>query len=430
MRIFLFIFLFLITLRGAFGYLDSVVSIFPSRAFALIFIFAIIYNQSKEKVFGVKWVSKWFFFLVFWVFYSCMQILYMKDVSLGIRQILLLSTGVFIAYSIVALTRDTKDLQMLLNAVIFISLFNVGMGFWEHFTGNHFLLSRFGEQALLSKGNLLTRWFAPTGGHGNPNDYATALFVLTSLASGKLMTKINKAWLVTIAVLLISSFSVLVWTGSRTNMLLLVLFTFFIVIFSTPTKKHEYINVLFFICCIVGIFYYFTSDKVINILNSFWSGIESLLYWRENARIGLTVNAMYTLFVTYGFGAGANNADSFMADGPFPVYGVKSLITAPHSLYGEIMSEYGIFIFAGFVFLSVKLFKELYYISQRNCIHDLHLYSKHALILLVGLSFSVFSPSSSIKIHECWFAIGYCLSIVKIYRIDISIRTKNIPKSI
>ncbi len=409
MKPYLYILLILITVRGAFWFFYAGVAIYPSRLFAILFAIKLVFHNCCFKS-NNRLIGYWSLFLVTWLCYSIMQLLWVSDINSGIRQWLLLATGVFIVYSIMVTTHSLKDITHLSQALTIICLFNAGMGAWEHFTKRPFLLSRFGDFSARTQGLIPFRFFSPAGAHGNPNDFATALFFLAALSTGILFSKGKIIWKLLAVVSGICSFVVIIWTGSRTNMVALPAFAACVLLLAAnASRKSLYlIIVLCTICSSIVISLY--QEDALAMSNSYYSEVETLANWQNNPRVGLLINAVYTANETFGLGAGPNNAHRYMAEGPVSV----AHLTAPHSLYAELLSEYGYLITGGFLYLIISLVLYLFRVWRYFPVAEIRPYAMHGIIVLTFAGYVTFSPSSTINLHEFWFALGYCLALVNI----------------
>jgi len=88
---------------------------------------------------------------------------------------------------------------------------------------------------------------------------------------------------------------------------------------------------------------------------------------------------------------GAGNAEYWM--GNFPIYETRG-ITNPHNWWDEILVDYGIFIFAGYVLFYVGLVARLYKIHQHLGAGTEKMICEALLVSLVGFFLASISSSS------------------------------------
>ena len=126
-------------------------------------------------------------------------------------------------------------------------------------------------------------------------------------------------------------------------------------------------------------------------------------------RLNLIRNGLHFLYSTFGFGVGAGNIEYWMAN--FPKYDV--VVLNIHSWWAEILVEYGIFVFAGYVSLYLGILYKLIrvYFSTTSCFEKL--FCTTLTLSLCGFSIACNGPSSFLNITAQWYIFGIALAFMK-----------------
>ena len=418
MRILLWIMLFLALIRGSFWFRYYGLAITPFRIAMPFFIILLILCRKKVS-FGVRWVRGFYIFFAVWMVYASLQLVYSSNHLAGIKKTLLLSSGIFLSYCICAILSNMRDLRKFILVMGLFCLFVTTIGFWEHLTSKHLLMSTYSDRAAYTgkvalQGRLtgIARDI-PSGTQYNPNDFAMALALLAVFTVGAWQVKLSYAWRYTGLVVVVGTLAVIIWTGSRTCMVTMMIGIASLFLASKGSRGKFKIGLVIAVLALIvwvgSVFFTTTAGTG----EKFIEELQSLRNWRKNPRLLLLGNASYTAIVTYGLGTGPANAADHMARGPFPV----GHLTDPHSLPGELLSEFGIFIFLGMVIVFVKILKELWRIRQHDPDNEMQNIATLAIVSIIVLLFATITPSTSMKIYEFWFVIGFGLATIKIGRL-------------
>jgi len=126
-------------------------------------------------------------------------------------------------------------------------------------------------------------------------------------------------------------------------------------------------------------------------------------------RINLIRNGIHFLYSTFGFGVGAGNIEYWMAN--YPKYDVKVLNI--HNWWAEILAEYGVFVFAGYVLFYFDIIYQLIktYLSTTSCF--MKLLCTTLILSLCGFFIACNGPSSFLNITAQWYIFGIALAFMK-----------------
>jgi len=187
-------------------------------------------------------------FLGIWFAYALISLSWSASKGDAIRHLIFLFMGVSLIFFASYYFRSHRDLHKFY--WIWLGMFGglILLGFWEHLTGQHLPASGYyGE----TRARLM---FRPTGVFNNPNDYAT--FLALSIPFAFSVLRYARRWLARLIALgaSIGAFYLIVATGSRANMLAVLLELAFLVLLLTNLSQKVKIALGGVACVAVGLF--------------------------------------------------------------------------------------------------------------------------------------------------------------------------------
>jgi len=390
-------------------------SLFPFRIFLLllwlIFICGIFLKKGKLNIFHIK-IKKYLLFLLFWLYWAILSFGWAGDKGEAIREITFLFMGCFLIFFIIFYFINLKDLKRFYYIWITVLIILIPIGIWEHLTGCHLKISGLAETIHpIAK-------FMPTTVFHNSNDFATFLgltfpFILSWLHYKKRLK--NKIFGF---ILLGTSFYLLLATESRANLLafILIIFIFFLFLLNLNKKIKWLIAgglVFSFLLLFSPVFTQQIFSQIDSQLQSFTSEYQRTI--GSNAvRINLTKDAIYYLFHSYGFGVGAGNIEWHIANfSPHDTSGILNL----HNWWMEILANYGIFIFIGYLLFYFNLIYNFWKIWHQKLNINEKIICETLLLSLIGFSIASISSSSIMAFKPQWFLFGFSLAFLNYIRI-------------
>jgi len=390
------------------------IHLFPYRILLpllwLIFVTGILL-QGRVDISHVK-VKPYLQFLALWLLYAILSSAWAADKGAAVRDVIFLVMAISVIFFVVYYFSNSKDLKRLYYLWLVVLEGLLLVGFWEHLTGHHLSVSGF-------YGETRARFmFIPTGVFRNPNDFATYLalsipFVLALIRYRRSIVTRSIG-----LVVLLASLYLLLEAFSRANYFAVILeFAFlFTFLFKLKAKFKAIILggllVLALVIALPG-----PTQRIISTIGEQTESITSpgsLTYGSIGVRINLAKNSLIFLGRTAGFGVGAGNAEYWM--GNFPIYETRG-ITNPHNWWDEILVDYGIFIFAGYVLFYVGLVARLYKIHQHLGAGTEKMICEALLVALVGFFLASISSSSIMALRPQWFLFAFALAFLNYQRI-------------
>ena len=267
--------------------------------------------------------------------------------------------------------------------------------------------------------------FQPTGVFHNPNDYATFLALSIPFAFG-LLRYARKQWTRMLGLgSALAAFYIIVIAGSRANIVAVLLEITFLVLVLANLRQKIKVSVVttgglvIALLLLPGAVQEFFSE-VTEQLGSI--SIQAKLHTGSIAvRANLGRNSLMFLYVTAGFGVGAGNAEYWMAN--FARYDTSGILNL-HNWWLEILVNYGLFIFAGYLLFYGGLLYNIWRIWQRASDRTARMVSEALLTALVGFSVSSISSSTIIAFKPQWFLFAFSVAFLNWWRYS---QVKGIP---
>lgn len=404
--------------------LSEGLSIFPYRIL-LLFIFFIIllelfYRQGKLKIAHIK-IKNYIVFLILWISYAIFSLIWSQDYIATLKNIIFLSTNISLIIIIVYYFKSLNDMKRFYDLWLIMLLFvMVPLGLWNMLTGQQ--LSEFNPQNLSSIQFQYYDYYeklyryTPRAVFNNQNDYATYLalsipFVITFIRYSSAVIMRLLGWC-----LLLLCLFLLIFTMSRANYIAVVIcFLFWFLFFIRTFKKKIKIGAFLFFLSLVllnifsnqlGLTFKIINTEVLSLLDFMTSG-------SNDNRINLIKNSLIFVLNSFGFGVGAGNSIYYMQN--HAVYDTGGMLNV-HNWWFEILTEYGVFIFIGYVIFYVSLIINLYNSYRKLENNEEKKICEALLISLIIFFLSSTSSSSILNLLPQWIVFAYALGFLNYYR--------------
>jgi len=391
------------------------IHIFPYRVLLLvlwfILIIQILINRGKLAISHIK-INHYFEFLGIWLIYATLSMAWAASKADGIRHIIFLFMAVSVIFFVVYYFSNDKDLKRLY--YLWLAVFGglVLLGVWEQLTGRHIPISAYYSE---TRARFM---IGPTGVFNNPNDYATFLAFSIPFALGVLRYARNKLIRLMGLSVTIVAFYLIVVAGSRANILATLIEVGFLVLLLSNPKGNFKIMVTAIICLAIAVFFlpgpvqWFFSQvggQLGSLSTEAQLGTESV-----GVRMNLVRNGLMFLYSTLGFGVGAGNAEYWMAN--FARYDTARIVN-PHNWWLEILINYGIFIFIGYVVMYIGIVRRLWRAWHKAVDRKERMIAESLLLALIGFFFASISSSSIIAFDPQWFLFAFALAFLNTWRL-------------
>jgi len=215
----------------------------------------------------------------------------------------------------------------------------------------------------------------------------------------------------------IGAFYLIVVTGSCVNILAALLELAFLVLLLTNLcqKVKVAVGVGAFLAAVLFLLPEPIQELSLGIMRSLGS-IATQAELGEGSvaiRINLAWNGLAFLYRTVGFGVGVGNAEYWMANHAF--YDTAGILN-PHNWWLEILINYGIFIFAGYLIFFISLVRQPWRIWKRTDQSGNRIIPGALLVALVGFSVASIGSSSIMALTPQWLLFAFALAFLNWWR--------------
>ncbi|TCS83365.1 O-antigen ligase family protein [Tepidibacillus fermentans] len=380
-------------------------SLFRITLYALwvIFVLLLLKNDGEISITNLK-VRLLVWFLIFWFVYSIISLLWADSTIDAVKHINHLFVGFSLIIFVVFFFIEKRDYIHFYRLWIFILTVLILVGLWNVLTGQQLSVSTLA-------GLTNEQRFTPTAIFHNQNDFAT--YLALSLPFTLTLIRYGRNLLVSLFGIILSllNLSLVFLTYSRSNYLAIAMGVAFWFFFFMKRREKLFLIVLTLSGTMV--LYFLFPEPFHSALDTLKVQIDSLFVHDQgkesvNVRTNLIKNSLLFLYDHYGFGVGAGNAEYHMAH--FRVYDTAKIVNV-HNWWFELLVNYGILIFSGYVLfylsLIILLKKQYHTLTDRNE----KMIAESLIIGLVIFFLASTSSSTIIAFGPQWlffaFTVGY-----------------------
>lgn len=390
------------------------IHLFPYRILLLVlwmvFAISVLFNHGRVSVSHMK-VKSYLQFLALWLIYAVLSLAWAMSKADAIRQFIFLFMAASIIFFVIYYFSNGKDLKRFY--YLWLGVFGglLLLGIWEHFAGQHLPVS--GSYAE-TRARFM---FLPTAVFLNTNDYATFLALSIPFALGVLRYARNRLVRFIGLGAAAAAFYLIIVAGSRGNMLAVLLEVAFLMLFLTNLRQRAKVAVAATVCLAMAVFLLpgpvqELSSEVTGELSSISTQAE-LGTGSVPVRANLVRNGLFFLASTAGFGVGAGNAEYWMANSAiFETRGVLN----PHNWWLEILINYGIFVFVGYILFYLGLVLTMWRVHRRTKNRGEKMICEALLVALVGFFLASVSSSSIMAFKPQWLLFAFALAFLNYQR--------------
>ena len=353
----------------------------------------------------------WIILMLFWLFYGAVLLVTSSysDKHNGILELLSVFNGMLLIYALTSV-EITEEIQSRMCGLIIILLFLLlALAGFEILTGKHLWMSYFNDASNQSVKEVLQR-HAATGIMYNVNDFSALITCMLPFCfyHGKRIVYC----FCTILVFAVNTIN----DATLCNLAIIFGGLLYFIILRGQNIKKAIIRIIVCVISLIGIA--LTGNILITLLSGRVNIIDRIILQINNARIG--GGSLYRRFIMYKDLIAVARSSMFLGIGPasltsyFTRFASKSRLVNPHCLLLEILSQYGILVFAGFVILltgmlitAIKCYMETDDKNERSR------YFVAAELIIVYIMAS-FAPSSFIGYAYQWLIIAMiCILLPK-----------------
>ena len=333
------------------------IHLFPYRILLifiwLLFVVDILKNNRRLNLSRIR-VKLYLQFLFLWLSYAFFSMAWAVDTINAIRHVIFLFIGISIIFFITYYASDLNRLKQLYWLWVLIFIVLIPVGAWEVTTGNHLNISGLAEETRLRY------LFAPTTVFNNQNDYAAyiALTLPMVIAWVRYCPKLSERILG--AIVFSSGLWLLIQTTSRSCYIAVFLgLVFWFLFLIRWNQKIKLLTLVAFTCVFIAIVFPNQTHDTLKAVGIQVNSLAPIVLQNENdgsidRRKNLLKNALYFVANSSGLGVGAGNVEHYMKN--HSIFPVADELVNVHNWWVEILANYGIFIFTGYVIFYLSLF--------------------------------------------------------------------------
>lgn len=327
-------------------------------------------------------------FFLFWLIYGLLLFGFKGINENGEQSLFILINNIFVAIMMLYSIRNINDVKVINRAFLVSIVINLGIALWEINPGQHI-----GEINSIMNNEYVFGVFY------NQNDFATFLFygLVSIIINFELSHKKKMDVFINVFLLLTTGY-ILIKTGSRGGLLgmtlLFTLIPIFIIVNKIKKETRLYGKSIDFLLILFSLA---TSFIISKILDLSFAGIDSYRAYLADKGFDYFLNSGLL-----GVGPGQTN------------YLVGGWV---HNLFLEILYDYGLFIWLGFIFMLWKLFSN-YKTKLSN------LLASAISSFIVVLPFVGISSSSANKLRSTWIILIILFLLVNLRTKEVKVEEK------
>ncbi|WNB92701.1 O-antigen ligase family protein [Bacillus sp. NEB1478] len=407
--------IYLLIISSFFGPAIASVNIGPFSLFPYRLLFLIALPIFFFKYFQKDQLTPWskinvkniILFHVVWIVYALISLIWAKTIKAGIADFVFLVIGISLILFVTFVFKKERDYVNLLYIWVAMFLLLLIFGLINHLTLIHFPTSRFYGIDTYQKS-------IPTSVFANENDFAS--FISISFFFALALANHTKHMIVKIGAIGVMLFSLYIMslTSSRANYISILLGLGFWFLFLTSRNIKRYMIIAFGFMSVLAIL--IVPHKIYNGFASVYGLIATLGNNTEGSsvdiRINLIKNSFHFISESFGFGIGAGNSEYYMKE--FAKYPTHTIINI-HNWWIEMMVNYGIFIFTGYLLLYAGLIYYLFNIFKESTGNN-RMIAEALCTALIAFFLASISPSSQITLNYLWLLFAFAIGFINYWK--------------
>ena len=391
------------------------IHIFLYRIIFLILLFfsvvKLIIERPPFDLSRIK-VKAYLGFLILWFFYGLVSLSWSISKADAIRNIMFLFMAVMVICMVVYYFSSIGGLEMIYYLWLFTLVLFIFIGLWEVETGYHLMTSLYSKKSLI-----LHHIKRPTAVFYNPNDFATYLVMSIPFLFTLVRYKKNSIMRFLGMVCVLLAFFLLIKGRARSAFIAIGLEFLFVLLVLTSWSMKKKVIVLIGAFTMILIAWEVSNDfhwsnDIIRLVKSFY--FNSHPGKSFNIRLNLLKNALVFLKTTCGIGVGAGNTEYWMKH--FSVYPTWRM-TNLHNWWFEILTNYGLLVFCGYVVFFIGLLKNLFQVYKNLDEVTEKMICEALMIGLVGFVIACVGSSSIMTLRFQWFFFAFSLAFLNYTRL-------------
>lgn len=351
-------------------------------------------------------------FYLFWLIYGIYSLAWVFDLALAIKAIFFIGTGFLCIWIFSSFVKKEKVFKGIFNTMLIMIIFHNILAWFELETGRYF----FADLSKIDRYNKFSFDKAarvPVTTFSNQNDFATLMTFGIFIGIVVLLNSKRLSMKTISFITIISSVALIYRSGSRANMVGVMLGMIAIALIMLLKRVNPWIIVGLGVLALTGVMLYPPlGGEIIATLQTKlaqYFGTSSMSIQSDTTRFNLIRNAFVFLFSTIGFGTGAGNIEYWMQQKA--VYDVGEIINV-HNWWIEILVAYGIVIFILYTLIYMLKINTLYLAYTRSKDRFIKNTSLGLFGFMIAFIISSVSSSSNINTEWLWMFWGVLIAFI------------------
>lgn len=342
-------------------------------------------------------------FLTIWFLYSLFSVCWAKNLPDWIHGEYFIGIGFLaVLFFDMANLKSENFFEILIGVQYTLIIHNI-IGWYEVFT-HHYLFAPIERISIMSKSNQ----YFPISMFANQNDFMLVLLLGMGISFFFVCTCKKKILKIINLFFTLSNIILCILTDSRVGIISAVLLLFVEICFLLPKKIRKIgivVGAVFSLIILAAFQYLLISQADMIINNSFLTASANPIVDSDAVRLNLIKNGLFFLKETCGFGVGTGNAEYWIEN--YAVYYTRGFVNI-HNWWIEILTNFGIIMFAGYIcfygYLLYSLYKRFKYSETTE---------KYFCIMLIGflIAFIPASISSSSNWGKEWLWMWFAFIV-------------------
>ena len=365
-------------------------------------VLILILSRGSFSIANRKSFLSWMAFFLFWIAYGVALLVISKyaERSRGMQEMFAIACGLLVFFGFSGLSLSTREREWLLRILFFLLAGLILLGFYEILTANHLSTSMFKDPN--NKTLYRVDPHTAAGIMYNINDFSALLTILCPVVIGRFRIHLRRGFVDPGWLLVLGVFAINRINDANICSIGLMLGIFLYFTFSVVRDRRSLGRVLLAVVLVLA-----ALIAVYLLLGKSTGGL--LARWEQQvSENDVDKGSMHARFLIYKDALDVSWESGLMGLGPggFPEYFTRNPSTSgfinPHSMLMELISEYGLPVFALFMALLVVLFRRMYRLFRRGPTEEIRNHGLMGVLFIVVYLVASFAPSSFLLNSYPW----------------------------
>ena len=374
------------------------------------FVLSLLIRNGQIKLQPKAFTERIAAILLFWVLYGLVLLIISEYSNKhgGLVELLSISYAFLVLVTIRIIGISESKVNIVKSTIIFVFCFLLVFAFVEIITGDHLPTSIFNDPQIPV--DRFPSHHLATGFSYNPNDFSAMLTCLFPIVF--IFGKTALKWVCLLGVITIN----LINDATICNIAIIVsLLLYYVTLNSVPKGRLILRRLVLIVAIVLIILFFLYGQSFLVKRDDFLGTISRQLFYAQRG-----TGSLYNRAIIYRDSIAAWSQGGFFGFGPasftnyFTVWSSKSGLVNPHSLWIELLFQYGIIIailYIGFLINLIIKSRKLY--LSRNRSRNSKYYIMIVLVIIIYFIVA-FAPSAFLSYPYQWLLVAFCCMILDV----------------